>query len=52
MAFLFSFAWSLFLVFEKITDRTPWPLRIFLLGQFPDEFAAQKAVVRARLEYC
>ncbi len=48
MSFTFSFAWALFLVFEKTTPRVPWPLREFLLRQFPDEFAAQRVVVRLR----
>jgi hypothetical protein len=44
----FSLAWSLFLVFEKIVQRLPWPVRRFVVMQFPDEFAAQQIVVRAR----
>jgi len=47
-SFTFSFAWALFIVIEKIVLRLPWPLKHFLLKQFPDEFAAQIAVFRSR----
>src|SRR6266705_4904433 len=46
MSLTFSFAWALFLVYERIVLAMPWPARQFLLSQFPDEFAAQRAVVR------
>jgi hypothetical protein len=45
----FSLAWSLFLVFERIVQRLPWPLKRFVIMQFPDEFAAQRVVVRYRI---
>ncbi len=48
MSFLFYFAWALFIVFEKVTLHMPWPIRHFLIGQFPDEFKAQRAVVKLR----
>ena len=48
MGIPFSLAWSLFLVLEKIVQRLPWPLRRFVIMQFPDEFAAQQIVVRSR----
>ena len=48
MGIPFSLAWSLFLVSEKIVQRLPWPLRRFVIMQFPDEFAAQQVVGRAR----
>lgn len=47
MSLTFSIAWALFLVFKKTTLRLPWPMREFVLGQFPDEFAAQLEVVEA-----
>ena len=47
MSFRFSFAWALFLVFEKIVSSLPWPLRDFVLRQFPDEFGSQKMMVEA-----
>lgn len=48
MGLTFSFAWALFLVFRKTTLRLPWPMREFVLKQFPDEFAAQLELVEAR----
>ena len=48
MGIPFSLAWSLFIVFERIVQRLPWPLRRLVIMQFPDEFAAQKVVVRSR----
>jgi hypothetical protein len=48
MSFAFSFAWALFLVYERMLAGMPWPLRHYLLSQFPDEFRAQRAVVRSR----
>jgi hypothetical protein len=48
LSFTFSFAWALFHVFEKTVMHLPWPLRGFVLRQFPDEFVAQRAVVLAR----
>src|SRR6266581_6362701 len=44
----FSLAWAVFTVFEKVVLRLPWPLRRFVIMQFPDEFAAQQVVVRSR----
>jgi hypothetical protein len=43
----FSFAWALFLVFEEVVLRLPWPLQDFVLRQFPDEFVSQRALVEA-----
>lgn len=43
---LFGFAWALFVVLERITLRLPWPLKQFLLEQFPDELVAQRVVIR------
>ncbi len=48
MAFVFSFSWALFIVYEKVTLLMPWPLKHFLLGQFPGEFEAQRQVMRMR----
>jgi hypothetical protein len=48
LGFAFSFAWALFLVFERTVLRLPWPLRIFVIRQFPDEFEAQRFVVLVR----
>ncbi|HYU54781.1 MAG TPA: hypothetical protein VEL71_01040 [Candidatus Dormibacteraeota bacterium] len=48
MTLPFSLAWALFTVFEKVVLRLPWPLRRFVIMQFPDEFAAQQVVVRSR----
>jgi hypothetical protein len=48
VSLIFSFAWALFIVFETIVLKLPWPLKQFLLKQFPDEFAAQRAVIRSR----
>ncbi len=50
-SFTFSFAWALFIVFERIILKLPWPLKQFLLRQFPDEFAAQRAVLRSQTHY-
>ena len=44
--FVFSFSWALFIIFEKVTVRMPWPLKHFLIGQFPGEFEAQLQVLR------
>jgi len=46
--FVFSFSWALFIVFEKVTLQMPWPLKHFLIGQFPGEFEAQRQVMRLR----
>jgi len=48
--FVFSFSWALFIVFEKVTLRMPWPLKHFLIGQFPGEFEAQCQVMTVRSE--
>ena len=45
---IFSFSWALFIMFEKATARMPWPLKRFLVGQFPGEFEAQLQVMRLR----
>jgi hypothetical protein len=47
VSFIFNFAWALFIIFETVVLRLPWPLKHFLLRQFPDEFVAQRAVVRS-----
>jgi len=47
-AFVFSFSWALFIVFEKVTVRMPWPLKQLLIGQFPGEFEAQRQVMKLR----
>jgi hypothetical protein len=49
MGLVYWFSWALFIVYEKVTLRMPWPLKRFLLGQFPGEFDAQQAVLRRRL---
>ena len=48
MGIVFSFSWALFIVFEKLTVRMPWPLKQFLIGQLPGEFEAQLQVMRTR----
>jgi len=48
MGFVFSFSWALFIVFEIVTLRMPWPLKHFLIGQFPGEFEAQRQVMMVR----
>ncbi len=45
--FAFSFAQALFVVFETLTLRLPWPVKHFVLRQFPDEYAAQRVVMRS-----
>ena len=50
MGFVFSFSWALFIVFERMTLFMPWPLRHFVIGQFPGEFEAQRQVIRLRLK--
>ena len=48
MGFVYSFSWALFIVFEKVTVKAPWPLKHFLIGQFPGEFEAQRQVIKLR----
>jgi len=48
MGIIFSISWALFIVFENITVRMPWPLKRFLIGQFPGEFEAQLQVMKPR----
>src|SRR5438093_13226109 len=50
-SFTFSFAWALFIVFERIILKLPWPLKQFLLRPFLAEFAAEIAVLRTRTDY-
>ena len=48
MGFSFSLGWALFIVYAKITIRMPWPLKQFLISQFPDELNAQSLVLSRR----
>jgi len=48
MGLVYWFSWALFIVYEKVTLHLPWPLKNFLLGQFPGEFQAQEEVLRPR----
>ncbi len=45
--FAFSFAQALFAVFETLVLRLPWPVKHFVLHQFPDEYAAQRVIARS-----
>ena len=46
MALVYWFSWALFIVYEKVTLRLPWPLKNIVIGQFPSEFHAQQQVLR------
>jgi hypothetical protein len=48
MGFVFWFSWALFIVFEKVTLRMPWPIKHFVIGQFPGEFEAQRQIMRLK----
>jgi hypothetical protein len=48
MGLVYWFSWALFIVYEKVTLRLPWPVKNFVLGQFPGEFRAQQEVLRSR----
>ena len=47
MGLVYWFSWALFIVYERVTLRLPWPLKNFVLGQFPGEFRAQQEVLRS-----
>jgi hypothetical protein len=46
--FIFSFAWSLFIVFEKIILNLPWPVKNYFISQFRDEYLAQRSVLNSK----